>query len=105
MIVLALESGPPTEPAGLFAGFRKVILGARPASPSTPLIQETSIGAFVLPNAVIPDETPFESFKVPGENPRLPHQAFDEKGAEYRLIRDRIACSRRCRTGSWAISL
>lgn len=28
---------------------------------------DTSIGAFVLPNAVIPDNTPLEIFKVPGK--------------------------------------
>lgn len=29
---------------------------------------DTSIGAFVLPNAVIPDDTPLEIFKVPGQS-------------------------------------
>jgi endonuclease G len=47
--------------------YSKVILGSKPSSPSTPLIMDTSIGAFVLPNAVIPDETPLEMFKVPGK--------------------------------------
>lgn len=42
------------------------MLGSKPTNPSQPLLQETSIGAFVLPNAPIPDETPFETFKVPG---------------------------------------
>lgn len=28
---------------------------------------ETSVGAFVMPNAAIPDETPLTSFIVPGE--------------------------------------
>ncbi len=46
---------------------RKVILGARPASPATPLVKDTSIGAFVLPNALIPDETPLQTFRVPGQ--------------------------------------
>jgi endonuclease G len=46
--------------------YSKVVLGTRPSNPATPLVQDTSIAAFVLPNAVIPDETPFESFKVPG---------------------------------------
>ncbi|KIO31094.1 hypothetical protein M407DRAFT_221624 [Tulasnella calospora MUT 4182] len=45
--------------------FAKVVLGARPSSPSTPSIQELSIGAFVLPNAPIPDETPLTNFAVP----------------------------------------
>ncbi|KAK9896280.1 hypothetical protein P389DRAFT_152976 [Cystobasidium minutum MCA 4210] len=55
--------GPPS--VAVPTHFAKVILGARPANPATPLIMDTSIGAFVLPNAVIPDETPLEIFKVP----------------------------------------
>jgi DNA/RNA endonuclease G (NUC1) len=47
--------------------FAKVVLTARPASPTTPGIQEISTGAFVLPNAPIPDETSFETFSVPGK--------------------------------------
>ncbi|KZT22692.1 hypothetical protein NEOLEDRAFT_1137723 [Neolentinus lepideus HHB14362 ss-1] len=47
--------------------FAKVVLAARPSSPSTPTIPEISTGAFVLPNAVIKDETPLESFVVPVE--------------------------------------
>ena len=46
--------------------FAKVVLTSRPSSPSTPHLQEISTGAFVLPNAIIPDEAPFESFVVPG---------------------------------------
>ncbi|KAF9492240.1 hypothetical protein BDN71DRAFT_1451800 [Pleurotus eryngii] len=42
--------------------FAKVVLTSRPASPSTPDILELSSGAFVLPNAVIPDGAPLESF-------------------------------------------
>ncbi|KZV62624.1 hypothetical protein PENSPDRAFT_591140 [Peniophora sp. CONT] len=45
--------------------FAKVVLTSRPSSPSTPHLQEISTGAFVLPNAIIPDEAPFESFIVP----------------------------------------
>jgi DNA/RNA endonuclease G (NUC1) len=46
--------------------FAKVVLASKPSSPSTPDILELSTGAFVLPNAVIRDDTPFESFIVPG---------------------------------------
>ncbi|KAH9857817.1 hypothetical protein C2E23DRAFT_720275 [Lenzites betulinus] len=45
--------------------FAKVVLTSRPSSPSTPDIPEISTGAFVLPNAVIPDEAKLESFVVP----------------------------------------
>ncbi|TFY79392.1 hypothetical protein EWM64_g4625 [Hericium alpestre] len=45
--------------------FAKVVLASRPSSPSTPHIPEISTGAFVLPNAIIPDEAPLESFVVP----------------------------------------
>jgi endonuclease G, mitochondrial len=45
--------------------FAKVVLAARPSSPSTPHVPEVSTGAFVLPNAVISDETPLESFVYP----------------------------------------
>ncbi|KAH9951504.1 hypothetical protein B0H21DRAFT_818535 [Amylocystis lapponica] len=47
--------------------FAKVILAAKPSSPSTPHIQEIATGAFVLPNAPIPDETKLENFVVPIE--------------------------------------
>ncbi|KAI0057129.1 hypothetical protein BV25DRAFT_1460950 [Artomyces pyxidatus] len=46
--------------------FAKVVLTSRPTSPSTPEVPEISTGAFVLPNASIPDDTPLESFVVPG---------------------------------------
>jgi len=46
--------------------FAKVILTSRPSSPSTPHVPEISTGAFVLPNAIIPDEAPLESFVIPG---------------------------------------
>ncbi|CUA74159.1 hypothetical protein RSOLAG22IIIB_05450 [Rhizoctonia solani] len=47
--------------------FAKVVLGSRPSSPSTPQLAEVSLGAFVLPNAEIPDETPLTKFIVPVE--------------------------------------
>ncbi|KAJ7929316.1 hypothetical protein B0H13DRAFT_1964820 [Mycena leptocephala] len=47
--------------------FAKVVLASKPASPSTPDILELSAGAFVLPNAAIPDTTPMESFMMPIE--------------------------------------
>lgn len=46
--------------------FAKVVLTAKPSSPSTPHIAEIATGAFVLPNAEIPDQTPLENFVVPG---------------------------------------
>ncbi|KAI9568950.1 hypothetical protein HD554DRAFT_2021010 [Boletus coccyginus] len=45
--------------------FAKVVLASRPSSPSTPDIHEISTGAFVLPNAIIPDEAPLERFVTP----------------------------------------
>ncbi|KAH7927740.1 hypothetical protein BV22DRAFT_1103540 [Leucogyrophana mollusca] len=45
--------------------FAKVVLATRPSSPSTPDIPEISTGAFVLPNAVISDEAPLQSFVMP----------------------------------------
>ncbi|KAF8126515.1 hypothetical protein EV363DRAFT_1452894 [Boletus edulis] len=45
--------------------FAKVVLASRPSSPSTPDISEISMGAFVLPNAIIPDEAPLDSFVTP----------------------------------------
>ncbi|KAG0706377.1 hypothetical protein DFH29DRAFT_170779 [Suillus ampliporus] len=45
--------------------FAKVVLASRPLSPSTPDVQEISTGAFVLPNAIIPDDASLESFVVP----------------------------------------
>ena len=47
--------------------FAKVVLTAKPSSPSTPHIPEISTGAFVLPNAEIPDQAPLENFVVPGK--------------------------------------
>ncbi|KAH8102897.1 hypothetical protein BXZ70DRAFT_1057286 [Cristinia sonorae] len=47
--------------------FAKVVLTAKPSSPSTPHLTEIATGAFVLPNAEIPDNTPFENFVVPVE--------------------------------------
>ncbi|KAF9646848.1 hypothetical protein BDM02DRAFT_3252906 [Thelephora ganbajun] len=48
--------------------FAKVVLTTKPSSPSTPNISEISTGAFVLPNAPIPDEAPLKSFVVPVES-------------------------------------
>jgi endonuclease G len=47
--------------------FAKVVLAAKPRSPETPHVLELSSGAFVLPNASIPDDAPLESFVMPGE--------------------------------------
>jgi len=47
--------------------FAKVVLTSRPSSLATPHISEISTGAFVLPNAEIPDEARLESFVVPVE--------------------------------------
>lgn len=46
--------------------FAKVVLASKPSSPLTPDRLEVSTGAFVLPNAVIPDEAPLAGFVVPG---------------------------------------
>ncbi|KAF8310205.1 hypothetical protein DL93DRAFT_2157954 [Clavulina sp. PMI_390] len=45
--------------------FAKVVLTSKPSSPSKPDVVDVSMGAFVLPNAIIPDEAPLESFVVP----------------------------------------
>ncbi|KAJ3563184.1 hypothetical protein NP233_g9101 [Leucocoprinus birnbaumii] len=45
--------------------FAKVVLTSKPSSPLTPEKLEVSTGAFVLPNAVIPDDAPLTSFVVP----------------------------------------
>ncbi|KAH7909141.1 hypothetical protein BJ138DRAFT_1067560 [Hygrophoropsis aurantiaca] len=45
--------------------FAKVVLATRPSSPSTPDIPEISTGAFVLPNTIIPDDAPLQSFVMP----------------------------------------
>ncbi|KAI0747855.1 DNA/RNA non-specific endonuclease [Daedaleopsis nitida] len=45
--------------------FAKVVLTSKPSSPTTPNVLEISTGAFVLPNAVIPDDAKLESFVVP----------------------------------------
>jgi len=47
--------------------FAKVVLTTKPISPSTPDVLELSQGAFVLPNAIIPDDAPLESFVMPIE--------------------------------------
>ncbi|TDL27229.1 hypothetical protein BD410DRAFT_894385 [Rickenella mellea] len=45
--------------------FSKVVLATRPSSPSKPNVLEMSMGAFVMPNAAIPEDTPLESFMMP----------------------------------------
>jgi endonuclease G len=65
--------------------FAKVILATKPASPSTPEVLEVSQGAFVLPNAIIPDEAPLESFIMPVE--------AVEKAAGLTLLPDGIKTS------------
>ena len=55
--------------------FAKVVLASKPSSPSRPDIPEISTGAFVLPNAVIPDEAKLESFVVPSECAQLTAEA------------------------------
>ncbi|KIP10327.1 hypothetical protein PHLGIDRAFT_101457 [Phlebiopsis gigantea 11061_1 CR5-6] len=52
---------------GVPTHFAKVVLTTKPSSPSTPHIPEISTGAFVLPNAVIPDQVALENFVVPIE--------------------------------------
>jgi endonuclease G len=47
--------------------FAKVVLAAKPKLPETPKVLELSAGAFVLPNAAIPDEVPLENFIMPIE--------------------------------------
>ncbi|KAJ7771800.1 hypothetical protein B0H16DRAFT_1514773 [Mycena metata] len=44
-----------------------VVLASKPSSPLTPDVLELSAGAFVLPNAAIPDTAPMESFVMPIE--------------------------------------
>lgn len=51
--------------------FAKVVLASRPLSPSAPDALEISTGAFVLPNAIIPDDAPLESFVIPGMRANL----------------------------------
>ena len=48
--------------------FAKVVLAARPSSPSTPHVSEISTGAFVLPNAAISEEAPLETFVTPSRS-------------------------------------
>ncbi|KZT56507.1 hypothetical protein CALCODRAFT_435669 [Calocera cornea HHB12733] len=62
--------------------FAKVVLASRPTSPATPKIIELSLGAFVLPNAPIPDNARLESFSVPVET--------IEKAAGLTLFSDKI---------------
>ena len=55
---------------GVPTHFAKVVLTSRPSSPARPDILEVATGAFVLPNAAIPDEAKLESFIVPGASER-----------------------------------
>ncbi|KAH8108448.1 hypothetical protein DFH11DRAFT_1632900 [Phellopilus nigrolimitatus] len=77
---------------GVPTHFAKVVLTSRPSSPSTPDVPEVSTGAFVLPNAAISDETPFESFSVPVE--------AVERAAGLTLFSDAIKASSKhiCKT-------
>lgn len=74
--------------------FAKVILTSRPESPRTPHIPEISTGAFVLPNASIPDDTPLQSFVVPVE--------AVEKAAGLQLFADDVKKASRhvCQTAT-----
>ncbi|KAF8894441.1 hypothetical protein BD779DRAFT_1609201 [Infundibulicybe gibba] len=74
--------------------FAKVVLAAKPSSPSTPNILELSAGAFVLPNAVIPDDTPLENFSMPVE--------AVERAAGLTLFSDAVKASAKhiCKTTS-----
>ena len=56
--------------------FAKVVLASRPSSPSTPDVHELSTGAFVLPNAIIPDDASLESFVMPGMRTNLLHVGY-----------------------------
>ncbi|KAF7311662.1 Endonuclease [Mycena kentingensis (nom. inval.)] len=47
--------------------FAKVVLASKPVSPTTPETVELSAGAFVVPNAIIPDTAPMENFQMPIE--------------------------------------
>ncbi|THH04821.1 hypothetical protein EW145_g5244 [Phellinidium pouzarii] len=77
---------------GVPTHFAKVLLTSRPSSPSTPDIPEISTGAFVLPNAAISDDTPFESFSIPIE--------AVERAAGLTLFSDAIKASSKhiCKT-------
>ncbi|KAG6833494.1 hypothetical protein H0H87_006066 [Tephrocybe sp. NHM501043] len=72
--------------------FAKVVLTSKPVSPSKPDTLEISTGAFVLPNAIIPDEAPLESFVMPVE--------AVERAAGLTLFSDEIKAqsSHICRT-------
>ncbi|TFK67882.1 hypothetical protein BDN72DRAFT_842476 [Pluteus cervinus] len=47
--------------------FAKVVLASKPSSSSSSSVPELSTGAFVVPNAAIPEDAPLESFIVPVE--------------------------------------
>jgi len=74
--------------------FAKVVLTTKPSSPSKPNDLDLSIGAFVLPNAIIPDEAPLESFVAPVD--------AVERAAGLTLFSDAIKASSQhlCKTTS-----
>jgi hypothetical protein len=61
------------------------VVTSRPSSPATPDVPEVSAGAFILPNAVIPDHAPLESFSASGAPASLfaaaPAADGDDSGA------------------------
>ncbi|KAL8281261.1 hypothetical protein RQP46_006295 [Phenoliferia psychrophenolica] len=71
--MIAPQNSPPS--IAVPTHFAKVILSSRPPRSSSPLSlvsstppeKEWSLGAFVLPNAVIPDDAPLTAFVVPVE--------------------------------------
>lgn len=79
--------------------FAKVVLTTRPSSPSTPHIAEVSTGAFVLPNAQIPDETPLKGFVVPIE--------AVEKAAGLQIFSDEVKKGSRhiCQTANCEVTV
>ncbi|KZP05761.1 DNA/RNA non-specific endonuclease, partial [Athelia psychrophila] len=79
---------------GVPTHFAKVVLTTKPTSPSTPDVLEVSTGAFVLPNAVISDDTPLTSFIMPVE--------AVERAAGLTLFSDAIKNSTKhiCQTAS-----
>lgn len=61
---------------GVPTHFAKVVLTAKPSAPSKPDVLDVSMGAFVLPNAIIPDDAPLESFVAPGLSCSFPLKSF-----------------------------
>jgi DNA/RNA endonuclease G (NUC1) len=69
--------------------FAKIVLASRLSSPSAPDVFELSTGAFVLPNAIIPDEAPLESFVMPGEHFYLSkHQVVHEISPQWKRLNE-----------------